>query len=202
MKKKEGFTLIEVVVAMGIMIIGILPILMMYPNALKHSVKATENEEKSRVSVTIVDFIKSRGYTNISNKLLTTSIKNSEYGTTTISGFTKWGDNSYTNVEFEKDFLGGNGTNSSLFFINTKRAQLSQDKFMVSIQKISPEDGAGNFVYGEYDLKNYTKNSSTSNSNLIIYGIVKIRGLNENYLDEEKNKDIKFLITPMEEWGK
>ena len=80
MKKKEAFTLLEVVFAIAILAIAILPIMSMYPNALKISMKANNAEELSRTSITILDFIKSRGYTDISNKLTTTSTIVYNYG--------------------------------------------------------------------------------------------------------------------------
>ena len=60
--KKKGFSLIEVVMALAVISIGVLPILSMYPSALKMTVKATENEEWSRVTMSILDYVKSRGY--------------------------------------------------------------------------------------------------------------------------------------------
>ncbi len=39
MKKKRGFTLIEVVLAMAVLAAAVLPILSMYPNALKLSTR-------------------------------------------------------------------------------------------------------------------------------------------------------------------
>ena len=60
--KKKGFSLIEVVMALAVISIGVLPILSMYPSALKMTVKATENEEWSRVTMSILDYVKSKGY--------------------------------------------------------------------------------------------------------------------------------------------
>lgn len=202
MKKKEAFTLLEVVFAIAILAIAILPIMSMYPNALKISMKANNAEELSRTSITILDFIKSRGYTDISNKLTTTSTIDYNYGDNTTSAFIKSSDNSYTNYSFEQNFLGGNGTSSNLFFINTKGVNLTNKKFMVNIQKISPKNPSGEAIYGTYDLENYRiTTGSTISGNQIIYGIIKMRDLNEDYTSKEGNRDMKFLITPMEEWG-
>lgn len=202
MKKKEAFTLLEVVFAIAILAIAILPIMSMYPNALKISMKANNAEELSRTSITILDFIKSRGYTDISDKLTTTSSIVYNYGDTSTSAFIKSSDNGYTSYRFEQDFLGGNGTSSNLFFINTKGVNLANKKFMVNIQKVSPENPSGTAIYGTYDLENYRiTTGSTISGNQIIYGIIKMRDLNEDYTSKEGNRDMKFLITPMEEWG-
>ena len=65
--KKKGFSLIEVVMALAVISIGVLPILSMYPSALKMTVKATENEEWSRVTMSILDYVKSRGYKTLTS---------------------------------------------------------------------------------------------------------------------------------------
>ena len=43
--KKKGFSLIEVVMALAVISVGVLPILSMYPSALKMTTKATTIEE-------------------------------------------------------------------------------------------------------------------------------------------------------------
>ena len=65
--KKRGFSLIEVVMALAVISVGVLPILSMYPSALKMTVKATENEEWSRVTMSILDYVKSRGYKTLTS---------------------------------------------------------------------------------------------------------------------------------------
>ena len=97
--KKKGFSLIEVVMALAVISIGVLPILSMYPSALKMTVKATENEEWSRVTMSILDYVKSRGYDNLkSNLIWSSNAIDEEYK------FEKLGTN-YTNINFEKYFL-------------------------------------------------------------------------------------------------
>ena len=67
--KKRGFSLIEVVVALAVISVGVLPILSMYPSALKMTTKATTNEEWSRVTMSILDYVKSRGYKTLTSTI-------------------------------------------------------------------------------------------------------------------------------------
>ena len=100
MKKKEiGFSLIEVVMALAILGIAILPILSMYPSALKMTTDATRNEEWSRVSMTIVDYVKSRGYDNVKGKM-TSSKFDKEYVFTYDSSTNSYKQNSFSNESF------------------------------------------------------------------------------------------------------
>jgi prepilin-type N-terminal cleavage/methylation domain-containing protein len=131
--KKKAFTLIEVLVAMAIVSIAILPIMSMYPSALKLSQKSTELEEWARTTQTIVDYIKSRGYTNISSHYSTYS---GEYN---FSGELNTG---YTSEDFGTKLFGA--TKKDLFVINTKGMKLDDYKFKVILTQVRPiVDGFG-----------------------------------------------------------
>lgn len=184
MKKKEiGFSLIEVVMALAILGIAILPILSMYPSALKMTTDATRNEEWSRVSMTIVDYVKSRGYDNVKGKLNSSSVFEGTY-TFTYDATT----NSYK----ENDFANAMGISTDAFVINTKGIKLNDYQFRVYIEALPVS-------YGALDLtKNQVVTNSTNSS--IIYGIVKIRKTGEIFTDETI-RDAKFIITPIEKLG-
>ena len=197
MKNKEkAFSLIEVVMALAILGIAILPILSMYPSALKMTTKATTNEEWSRVSMSIVDYVKSRGYNNIKTIMGGNPTLEKIYGSDTSSGFT-YNLGAYTNSNFEADFLSG----SAVFLINTKGIRLEDYKFSVYLTDVNPTS------YSTYDLNNNRIVTSSTNSG-IIYGIVKIREKTkpfnwDNVLgsdSDEKARDMKFIITPIEQW--
>ncbi len=184
MKKKEiGFSLIEVVVALAILGIAILPILSMYPSALKMTTDATRNEEWSRVSMTIVDYVKSRGYDNVKAELNSSSIFEETY-TFAYDAAT----NSYKQDTFASDL----GIDTDSFVINTKGIKLNDYQFKVYISALPVS-------YGALDL---TKNQITTNStnSSIIYGIVKIRKTGESF-NGETIRDAKFIITPIEKLG-
>ena len=196
--KKRGFSLIEVVMALAVISVGVLPILSMYPSALKMTTKATAIEEWSRVNMSIVDYIKSRGYDNLkSNLIWSSNAIDEEYN------FEKLGTN-YTNINFEKDFLGLESatTQPSLFFINSKGINLENYKFSIYMEDIQPTSG-GIEIYKKYDLNNNKFDSSSTYSS-IIYGIIKKKKKdssgNADFSGEESIKDMKFIITPIENW--
>jgi len=192
--KKKGFSLIEVVMALAVISIGVLPILSMYPSALKMTVKATENEEWSRVTMSILDYVKAKGYDGLKNDVTwntSGSIKTIEKS----YNFTKSVGN-YTSSGFESDFFGG----ANLFFINTKGIKLDDYKFSIYMEDLQPRSAVtgGSPLYNTYDLDNNKKVSSSTSSN-IIYGIIKIRKSGESFSDE-RTRDMKFIITPIENW--
>lgn len=189
MKKKEiGFSLIEVVMALAILGIAILPILSMYPSALKMTTDATRNEEWSRVSMTIVDYVKSRGYEGI-DTIMAGDSKEFIYATNTDRF--EYKDGAYTSKKFQDDFLEG----KEIFVINTKGIKLEDYKFTVYLEKVKEP-------YEKLDLrKNQMLTSSAISTNSsIIYGIVKIRKNGESF-DGETIRDAKFIITPIEKLG-
>ena len=71
------------------------------------------------------------------------------------------------------------------------------------MEKVQPQTTSGGSieVYGEYDLVN-NKIVSTTTSSSIIYGIIKIREKNATSAqwNEERTRDVKFIITPIENW--
>ncbi len=196
--KKKGFSLIEVVMALAVISIGVLPILSMYPSALKMTVKATENEEWSRVTMSILDYVKSRGYKTLTSTTYS-SLWSGDVSEKTYGPFIKNG-TKYTESSFESDFL----KSSNLFFVNTKGINLVDYKFSIYMEKVQPQTTSGGSieVYGEYDLVN-NKIVSTTTSSSIIYGIIKIREKNATSAqwNEERTRDVKFIITPIENWG-
>jgi prepilin-type N-terminal cleavage/methylation domain-containing protein len=184
--KKKAFTLIEVLVAMAIVSIAILPIMSMYPSALKLSQKSTELEEWARTTQTIVDYIKSRGYTNISSHYSTYS---GEYN---FSGALNTG---YTSEDFGTKLFGA--TKKDLFVINTKGMKLDDYKFKVIIKKTKPTvDGD---AYEVLDMENHKYDFTGNEGQDFYYGVVKIREKNVDF-DTLDKRDINFVITPIDNW--
>ena len=114
--KKRGFSLIEVVVALAVISVGVLPILSMYPSALKMTTKATTNEEWSRVTMSILDYVKAKGYDSLKSEFFSSGSaifeENYEFEPD-APGSKRY---KSKNNKFEDDFFGG----TNLFFINTK----------------------------------------------------------------------------------
>lgn len=64
-KKKIGYSLIEALVALGILLLGIVPVVTVATQAILFHHRASETEEAARISQTMIDYIKSRGYDKI-----------------------------------------------------------------------------------------------------------------------------------------
>ena len=60
--KKKGTTFIEIVVAITIFLIAIIPVIYLTLNSLRGLKRASEIEERAKVVTTVVNYIKSRGY--------------------------------------------------------------------------------------------------------------------------------------------
>lgn len=200
MKKKKGFTLIEVVLAMAVLAAAVLPILSMYPSALKMSTRATELEEWSRLNQTIVDYIKSRGYTYWADN--TNRGKLLEVGGSTGKkfSFTKVVSSSnYKSEDFEKALY--NGTTPNLFLLNTKGLRLEDYELVVEMNYDFAKNTSGTSEesYLNLDTTNYMITTSAVNSNKFIHGVVKLRKNGDSFTDINK-RDLNFIITPIDEW--
>lgn len=64
-KNNNGYTLVEVLAAFAILSIAILPIVSMYPAVFRMNTNATAIGESSRIALSVVDFIKAKGYSNL-----------------------------------------------------------------------------------------------------------------------------------------
>ena len=194
--KKKGFSLIEVVMALAVISIGVLPILSMYPSALKMTTKATTNEEWSRVTMSILDYVKAKGYDSLKSEFFSSGSaifeENYEFEPD-APGSKRY---KSKNNKFEDDFFGG----TNLFFINTKGMKLDDYKFSIYMEDLQPTTTSGGSVevYGNYDLENNKIVTVSSTSSSIVFGIIKIRETNN--FDDERTRDMKFIITPIENW--
>lgn len=60
--KKKGTTFIEIVVAITIFLIAIIPVIYLTLNSLRGLKKASEIEERAKIVTTVINYVKSRGY--------------------------------------------------------------------------------------------------------------------------------------------
>ncbi len=60
--KKKGTTFIEIVVAITIFLIAIIPVIYLTLNSLRGLKRASEIEERAKIVTTVINYIKSRGY--------------------------------------------------------------------------------------------------------------------------------------------
>ena len=72
---KKGSVLIECLIAIVIFLIGIIPITKFTLNSLGLNSRSNEIEEAARITTTVIDYIKSEGYTTI--------LKDADWDTTT-----------------------------------------------------------------------------------------------------------------------
>lgn len=105
--KKKGTTFIEIVVAIAIFLIGILPVAYLTLNSLKSLKKSMEIQERVKVTTTVINYIKSRGYSSLLEDVLgdadefsaTYYIKKDSVEEAYVI------DNSGVKEDFEEDFL-------------------------------------------------------------------------------------------------
>jgi prepilin-type N-terminal cleavage/methylation domain-containing protein len=200
-KKKKGFTLIEVLLAMAILAISVLPILSMYPSALRMSTRATELEEWSRVTQTIVDYIKSRGYdawedttsvpkiSDISDIVFVFKSDGSSYQIVKESDNSKKIDN----------YLFALG--KELLYINTKGMPLNNYKLKIEMKEVEPStlDSSYSNINIDGGTEQYTYDFEGKSGKNFIHGIVKIRPKDGDF-NTADSRDLNFIITPIDNW--
>ena len=188
-RKKVGYSLIEALVALGILLLGIVPIVTVGAKAILFHHRASESEEAARVSQTMIDYIKSRGYDNLG-----------DFTTTTPYTLTSTG-SAFTIDQFADDF----GIPSELVILNSKGINLNQVSLYVDIKTIKG------------DLKDYNGNDDTYTEPItgsttgdvykedIIYGKF-IFGFGNTTTDVDKKTgretelESTFIMTPIENW--
>lgn len=194
--KKKGFSLIEVIMALAILTIAILPILSMYPSALKMTNKATTNEEWSRVTMSILDYVKANGYNGLSgNTTLFASAGVTEFNRTyDFVPVTPGSVSNFKSSTFESNFFGV----SNLFYISTKGLKLNDYQFRIYLKREKPTDTSGAELYSKLDTVNGKIGTSATP---FIYGIIRIREKagTPNW-NTEMPRDMKFMMTPIENW--
>ncbi len=197
MNKRKGFTLIEVVLAMAVLATAVLPILSMYPSALKMSTRATELEEWVRINQTIVDYIKSRGYSYWSIDANRNNLKNG-LNAKEFSFIKDSRSSNYKSQQFENALY---GSVTNLFLLNTKGLRLEDYKLVVEMDFGFPKNSSGvdEESYLSVDRTNYLITTSSINANKFIHGVVKLRKNGESF-SNSNNRDLNFIITPIDEW--
>jgi len=70
--KKKGTTFLEIVIAITIFLIAILPITYLTLNSLRMLKRSSEIEEGARIATTVINYIKSQGYSSLTTGLLQT----------------------------------------------------------------------------------------------------------------------------------
>jgi prepilin-type N-terminal cleavage/methylation domain-containing protein len=217
MKRGEkGYSLIEVLAAFAIISIAILPIMSMYPAIFKQNKSASEIEEASRIALTIVDYIKARGYTDLNNNRITQSFSNNNVGTA-AEGYNVYNleavGSSFKVPNHRLDQDLGFTTNAAVgvIFLNSKGLRL-KDETVIAV-RISRTNvnlaGGAQFrdpVTGGTTATMYGNNSDQFITGRVIIGWSKIKTpiaspttrqqRDQNIVGREKSYGVDFVITP------
>ncbi|TDT69793.1 prepilin-type N-terminal cleavage/methylation domain-containing protein [Hypnocyclicus thermotrophus] len=207
MKRREGYSLLEVIIALAIFSIAIFPILSVYPSIFKMSEKADQNEEVSRLAFTMIDYVKSRGYNNLkiivdnnggtySGKYVfkKDSLESTAYIIdTSVSGY----------QNFESDF---NLTTTAsgidhLFILSSKSVDLSKTVIYLRLDKKGVGLEGGNKYYNPLTDK---EEDTYPGYDEYIYGSVIIGtgdANSNNITGKEKEYFLTFVVSPIENWG-
>ncbi|WP_319371431.1 prepilin-type N-terminal cleavage/methylation domain-containing protein [uncultured Ilyobacter sp.] len=222
--KKRGYSVIEVLIAMAIFLFGIFPIIGFTFTSLRGERIAGSKEEAARLTTTVVDYIKSRGYENV--KTITGGGFDETYELVLKDDKSAFITKDY---EFEDDFY---GNKNEIFVLNSRglrmedgRAEFEVHMNLVDVElmKWSDTNGDGAEEVSEWSSETSYENVLTGTSNKYIYGETGI-----NTQDSQKSKELKgdkfilgkvlfkytekageafdksvemqFVISPIEEW--
>ena len=194
--KKLGFSLIEAIVALGILLLGIVPIVTLANKAILFHYRAGEVEEASRISQSMIDYIKSRGYDN-----LETMVEHGKFSK-------KYTLSKVNNSDFTVDDFGNNANfniSQDMILLNSKGINLKEVNLYVSMNKVDVKlkksDGSYskyiNPINGELTSSAYGKNFIYGK---IIFGMGKVVTDSTKKTGREKELITTFIITPIENW--
>lgn len=214
-KDEKGYSLVEVLVAMTVLVIAVMPMFGTYPKLMQSTQRSVETEEGGRLASTVAEYIKGKGYTSLSAILINASIlpKDRNVSATSDPNSNIPNDCFVKTYELEKispesntykcktggsynDFNGTFGYNDTtvspaidFFLLNSKYGlNLGTAKIKVMMD------------WADVQLRETTKSSITTgiiNSRFII-GKVEITGM-KDLSGKAKSKEIKFVVTPIED---
>lgn len=201
-KKKTGYSLIEALVALGILLLGIVPVVTVATQAMLFHHRASETEEAARISQTMIDYIKSRGYDNLDVLPGTKySLSSTSGGAFTVDGF---GDKGGVSGDFS--------ISQDLVLLNSKGINLSQVNFYVvmdkdkDIAKLKKSDGSNDTytdpLTGETPAspKDMYKNEIIYGKFIFGFGRTDTEVGKDTLTDREKEMETTFIMTPIENW--
>lgn len=223
--KKKGTTFLEIVIAITIFLIAILPITYLTLNSLRVLKRSSEIEEGARIATSVINYIKSQGYSPLIDGILSSGnpdtlhyfLKLSDDNSSYILDLSTRKDEDGNDVEvrdFEEDFFNGPSRSegdvtaeNSLFLINSLGIASETIQITVNLATSDLE-----IVDDTYNTKSYTNpitNTTTSSSIIIVDGHLKNNSIIFGNVDvtyntksetsnEEKSYSQNFVITPIE----
>ncbi|UUV19143.1 hypothetical protein NRK67_06465 [Fusobacteria bacterium ZRK30] len=197
-KKKIGYSLIEALVALGVLLLGIVPVVTVATQAILFHHRASETEEAARISQTMIDYIKSRGYDNLDILPGTKySLSSVTGGSFTVDGF---GDKGGVSGDFS--------ISQDLVLLNSKGINLNQVNFYViidkdkGIAKLKKSDGS-NDTYTDPVTGETPAGPKDMYKDDLIYGKFIFgfgKGGQSTDTGREKEMETTFIMTPIENW--
>jgi len=227
--KKRGYSVIEVLIAMAIFLFGIFPIIGFTFTSLRGERIAGSKEEAARLTTTVVDYIKSRGYDRV--KSMIGSGFNETYELVLTDDKTAFRTENY---DFEKDFYGISSPSSSdnIFILNSRGLRMDDGKAQFTVymnladvelmrlknstgdddpetgweeedkyeNPITGEDG-DNVLFGTGGINTDETNGSNSlTRDKFIFGKVIFEYTQNTDGVFDKDVEMQFVISPIEEW--
>jgi hypothetical protein len=227
--KKRGYSVIEVLIAMAIFLFGIFPIIGFTFTSLRGERIAGSKEEAARLTTTVVDYIKSRGYDRV--KSMIGSGFNETYKLVLTDDKTAFRTENY---DFEKDFYGISSPSSSdnIFILNSRGLRMDDGKAQFTVymnladvelmrlkdstgdddpetgweeedkyeNPITGEDG-DNVLFGTGGINTDETNGSDSlTRDKFIFGKVIFEYTQNTDGVFDKDVEMQFVISPIEEW--
>ena len=228
--KKRGYSVIEVLIAMAIFLFGIFPIIGFTFTSLRGERIAGSKEEAARLTTTIVDYIKSRGYDKV--KTMTGSGFEQTYKLVLTDDKTAFRTENY---DFEKDFYGISSPTSTdnIFILNSRGLRMDDNKAQFTVymtlsdvelmrlkkdstgdddpatgweeedkyeNPITGKDG-DNVLFGSGGINTDETNGSDSlTRDKFIFGKVVFDYTQNTDGVFDKDVEMQFVISPIEEW--
>ncbi len=178
--KKRGYSVIEVLIAMAIFLFGIFPIIGFTFTSLRGERIAGSKEEAARLSGTVVDYIKSRGYDEV--KELIEKQTGDTFGKTYELKLRS--DNSAfitKDYEFEKDFydITAPTVSDNIFLLNSRGLRMDDGKAQfkvymtlvdVELMKLKESDGDDDPEAGWEEEKKYENPITGKDDSNVLFG--------------------------------
>lgn len=200
-RKKKGYSLIEALVALGILLLGIVPVVTVATQTILFHHRASETEEAARISQTMIDYIKSRGYDELKLMVETTAFKNKYTISDTGEAFTvnDFGNASNFNISQNLILLDSKGINLNdvnfYIVLNKVKGDLKLYKTNTKkIEKITYTDP----ITGETNKNNVYREDLIYGE--FIFGMGKVTTDPKKKTGREKELKTTFIMTPIENW--
>ena len=196
--KKTGHSLIEALVALGILLLGIVPVITLATQALLFHYRASETEEAARISQTMIDYIKSRGYDDLS------VISGEKYSLTSTTGGAFTMDTTVN--DFGKDIVldENDRISNDLILLNSKGINLNDVNFYLVMDRVKGELQNSSGVSDSYiDPVTGVSTGGDAYKEDLIYGKFTFGyGKDGQTTDTGRKTEMEtiFIITPIENW--